>query len=162
VETTGPPGQLAPPGATVEAPPRFRAPRAGELTPGWQAATVIGWVAVVVALAAVWGTSRQLGLSTWWLGPVADPRPLFVSLLPFVPPLAVIAAAATRQRHVPWLGLGAAALLAVIAAADLGRAPGLAVLQLVIAACGALVAVAGTAGTYRSAPAPTRAGDPDR
>jgi hypothetical protein len=137
-----------------------RTPRAGELTPGWQVATVIGWGAVVVALAAVWGTSRQLGLSTWWLGPVADPRPLVVSLLPFVPPLAVIALAATRQRHVPWAGLAAAGVLAAIGAADLGRTPRLAVLQLVIAACGALVAIAGFAGTYRAAP--VTPDDPDR
>ena len=130
-----------------------RAPRAGELTSGWQAAVVVAWVAVVVALAAVWGTSRQLGLSTWWLGPVAEPRPVVVSLLPFVAPFAVIVAALLRLRFVPWLQLAGAAALAAIGIADLGRVQGLGVLELAIAGCGALVALASSAGTYRRAPA---------
>ena len=72
----------------------------------------------------MWKTSRELGLSTWWLGPVGEPQPIFVTMLPFVAPLAMVllavnnvpVAALVRPR-----GGGGARVIAVL---DLGKVPG--------------------------------------
>ena len=130
----------------AEAPRR----RPGELTPGWTVATALTWVGVVVALAAVWNTSRQLGLAVWWLGPPADAQPVIVSLLPFVLPVAMTAAALERVRYLPFLGLGAAAATALIGLVDVTTFPGLALAQVAIAAAAALTSIASLSGMYRA------------
>ena len=50
-------------------------PAAGQLTNGWRFVTGLAWALVIVAYAAVWKTSAELGLNTWWLGPFGDPQP---------------------------------------------------------------------------------------
>jgi hypothetical protein len=135
------------------------AARPWQLTPGWQVTVTLAWVSVLVALAAVWSTSRQLGLSTWWLGPPSQPRAVWLALAPFVPPAVVALLALTGRRYVPWAGLAAAACIAAVAAGDLGRVTGLGVLELLIAAAGTLVSIASFAGTYRPARA-DRPGSP--
>jgi hypothetical protein len=42
--------------------------RVGQLTPLWRLAFGIGWAAIIVGHAAVWESSRVIGLSTWWGG----------------------------------------------------------------------------------------------
>jgi hypothetical protein len=133
-----------PPAEFVEPPPR-----AGELTNGWRIVTACTWIAVIVAFAAVWNTSVQLGLSTWWLGARAEPRPLFVRLLPFVAPTLMALATFNNARWLAWWGMGAAAVTAAIGLGDLGRVWELAVLELVIAGLALLVAVASLTGTFR-------------
>ena len=66
------PAMPAPPPVPVPTPPvrHHHVPRAGELTTAWRILTGIGWIGIVVVLAATWNVSRQLGLPTWWLGPV--------------------------------------------------------------------------------------------
>jgi hypothetical protein len=125
--------------------------RPGDLSAGWTLVFVIGWVGVAVGFAAVWNASVQLGLSTWWLGPAADRRPLVIRLLPFVAPLLAVLAAAMRVRWLPWIGVAAAAATAAIGIGDLGRVTGLAIVELLLAACGLLVSLASTAGMYRRA-----------
>jgi hypothetical protein len=125
-------------------------PVAGQLTNGWRLVTGVGWAFVLVAYAAVWKTSYELGLSTWWLGPFGDPQPVFVTMLPFVAPLVMVLLTLNNSRWLPWAGLGAAAVLAVIAVFDLSRVPRLAIVELAIAGAGALIAVAGFAGRYRA------------
>jgi hypothetical protein len=127
------------------------AARPGQLTPGWQIAVTLVWVATLVALAAVWNTSRQLGLSTWWLGPPAQPRPVWMTLAPFVPPAVVAVLALTGRRYVAWAGLVAAACIAAVGLGDLGRVTGLGVVELLIAAAGAMASIAAFSGTYRTA-----------
>jgi hypothetical protein len=121
---------------------------AGQLTPGWRVTTGLVWAMVFVAMIAVWKTSRELGLSTWWLGPLGEPAPWFVTLLPFVPPAAMVVLTMNNAVWMPWGGLAAAGALGAIGAADLGRVPRLGVVELAIAGAGALVAVAGFAGRY--------------
>ena len=128
--------------------------RAGQLTLGWRAATAIVWGFVVVGFVAVWKTSRELGLSTWWLGPWGEPQPAYVTMLPFVAPIAMIVMAVNSTRRLPLIGLAAAAITALIATFDLSRVPRLAGVELAIAAAGALTAIAGFAGQYRAAPTP--------
>lgn len=112
-------------------------------------AFVLGWLGVIVALAAVWGVSRQLGLSLWWIGPRARPRPLPVTLAPFVPAVALIAAATARARHLARWGLVGALALAAVAVGDLDRVTGLAIVEFAIAGAAALVSAAAWSGTYR-------------
>jgi hypothetical protein len=144
---------LPPPPAPPPAPapePVAAAPVAGQLTNGWRLVTALGWAFVIVAYGAVWKTSYELGLSTWWLGPFGDPAPAFVTMLPFVAPLVMVLLALNNSRWLPWAGLGAALALAVIAVFDLSLVPRLAIVELAIAAAGALLAVAGFAGRYRA------------
>lgn len=111
----------------------------------------LGWLAAALALAAVWSASRQIGLSTWWLGPPARPRPVFVNVVPFVAPLALVVAAVNRVRYLPWLGVAGAVAIAAVGLGDLGRVRGLGIAELVIAGAAALVSLASLAGMYRSA-----------
>lgn len=107
------------------------------------------WVVVLVAWSAVWKTSRDLGLATWWLGPIGQPQPLPVLVLPFVGPAAMVALVLNNVRWLPLYGLVASAGAAVIGIVDLSYVRRLGVVELLIAACGAAVSVAGLGGTYR-------------
>lgn len=127
------------------------APRPGDLTSGWLVVFGLGWLAAAVAMAAVWSASRQIGLSTWWLGPPARPRPIFVNVLPFVAPLLLVAGALNRARHLPWSGLAGAAVIAAVGLGDLGRVRGFGLVELLIAAGAAAISLASLAGMYRSA-----------
>lgn len=135
-----------------------RPPRAGELSLGWRAITAGAWIGVVIGLAAVWNASVQLGLSTWWLGARADPQPTYVRFAPFVAPVLMLLATINHVRRLAWWGLGASAVLAAVAAGDLGRVASLARIEFAIAGAAALVSIASFTGTYRLAddePGPT-------
>jgi hypothetical protein len=152
VETLPPPGATADPAGPLEPvdapPPAERRP--GDLTRGWVVVVTLCWVGVVVAFAAVWNTSRQLGLATWWLGPPADAQPFVVTMLPFLAPTLMAAATLNRTRYVPLLGLGAAAVTAAVGVADLGRVRGLGVVEILVAVAAAAVSVAALSGMYRA------------
>jgi len=130
----------------------YRPPVTGQLTLGWRIATGIVWGLVFVGLIAVWKTSRELGLSTWWLGPIGAPASPIVSLVPFVAPVAMILLAVNNVRWLPWFGVGAAGLIAGVAALDFEGVPRLAVVEFSIAGAGALAAIGGLSGRYRPAP----------
>jgi hypothetical protein len=72
-----------------------------------------------------------------------------VSLLPFVAPIFLAVAALRRQPYMPWLGLGGAAVTAVVAVFDIGRPAAYWMAELLIAVGGALVSVASLAGMHR-------------
>jgi hypothetical protein len=135
----------------------------GQLSPGWRLAFGLGWAAVVAGTAAVWESSRVIGLSTWWLGPDAEPRLVLFQLLPFYGPLVVTIAAISNWRYAPYLGIASAVGAAAIGAGDLGRVRWIAVVELVLGAAALCISVAALAGMYRPAgnrePAPDR--DPD-
>lgn len=130
-------------------------PLPGHLTPGWRLAFGLAWAAIVAGNAAVWESSRIIGLSTWWLGADAEPQVLVVQLLPFYGPLIATIAAISMWRYLPYLGIAVALAGAGIACGDLGRVRWLAVVELVLAGAGLLVSVASLAGMYR----PVRAAD---
>ena len=145
-----PPPSPPPPPAPRQAPRHVaEPPQVGQLTSGWRIVTGLTWALVIVAYVAVWKTSRELGLSTWWLGPFGDPQPAFVTMLPFVAPLVMVLLAVNNSRWLPWAGFGAAAVLALVAVFDIAKVPRLAIVELAIAAAGALIAAAGFAGRYR-------------
>jgi hypothetical protein len=109
----------------------------------------VTWGLVFVAFTAVWKVSRELGLSTWWLGPVGEPQPVFVLLLPFVAPSAMVLATLNNTRRLPWAGLLASAVTAAIGVGDLDRVVRLGIVELAIAGAGAAVSVASFSGLYR-------------
>ncbi len=128
-------------------------PRAGELCPAWRMITVMTWIAVVLAFAAVWNSSVQLGLSTWWLGPRGQPRARVVQLSPFVAPVLMVLGTINHIRWSGWWGLAASAVLAGYGIADLGRVSSIAAVELLIAGLAAAVSIASLTGTYRTDPA---------
>ena len=146
-----PPPQFAEPGDAWVQPPKL----AGQLSPAWRLAFCIGWAIVIAGIAAVWETSRVVGLSTWWLGPDAEPRLLVFQLLPFYGPIVVMIAAISNWRFVPYLGIAVAIAGGVIAIGDLGRVQWIAVVELVLAGGALCISVASLAGMYR------RVGDTD-
>ena len=148
-DTLAAPDELPPPSVSTEQVQFVDPPRAGQLATGWRIVTACLWVAVIVAFAAVWGTSAQLGLSTWWLGPRADPQNPIIRLLPFVAPLIVTIAAFNNVRRLAWIGIGASIVTAMIAVFDIGRVAQLAALELLVAGLALAVSIASVTGTYR-------------
>lgn len=138
-----------PPGPDLET-ARSAATVIGRLTPGWRAVTTVVWALAFLAVLGVWKTSRELGLNTWWLGPLGDPRPIVVSVLPLAAPTAAVIAVANNVHRATWVQFGAAAALAAVALGDVSYVPRLALVELGIAIAGALVTVAGQAGRYRA------------
>ena len=124
---------------------------AGQLTAGWSTLFGIGWLLIASSFAAVWYSSRLIGLSTWWLGPATDPQLILISLLPFTVPLALAAAGWTAQRWLPWWGIGGAAFITVVAAFDVARVPGYAAIEFGLAIAGLCISVACFAGVFRRA-----------
>ncbi len=155
--------ELPPPPIDVPAPPAepvvalLPDPRSGELTLVWRFAMIALWVGVVLAWSAVWNASVQLGLSTWWLGPRAQPMPAVVRLLPFVGPAAMLLALINNIRWTAYWGLAASALLVGVALGDLGRVQNIGLTELGIAGAAAIASVASLAGTYRPVATPPAA-----
>lgn len=141
---------VAPVGADAE--PWVPAPkRAGQLSPVWRLVFGFGWAAVIACNAAVWETSRVVGLSTWWLGADAQPRVILFQLLPFYGPLVVTIAAISNWRYSPYLGIAAAMGGAAIGAGDLGRVRWIAVIELGLGGAALCISAASLAGMYRPA-----------
>ncbi len=132
--------------------PLERPPRPGDLTVVWRLVTATTWIAVAAALAAVWNASVQLGLATWWLGPRSDQQPVVVRLLPFVPSVVMLLAAINQVRRLAYLGLIAAAAIAIVGIIDLSYVRGLGLIEIGIAGAAAVASIASLSGTYRSAP----------
>jgi hypothetical protein len=122
----------------------------GQLSPMWRLVFTLGWAGIVAGQAAVWETSRVIGLSTWWLGADAEPRMLLVQLLPFYGPLLVCIVAISNGRMAPYFGLGAAALGAAVALGDINRVRWIAIVELTLAAAGLCISAASLAGMYRA------------
>ncbi|MEM8619241.1 MAG: hypothetical protein AAGF73_05930 [Actinomycetota bacterium] len=151
--------------ATPPPPPpsSARIARAGELTTAWRMTLAATWAAAFFAYAAVWKTSEELGIGTWWLGARSSPTPVIVRIIPFTIIVVIGVASTYAMRGVPWLNLGGAAAMAGIAIPDFARSTGLAAIELTIAGAVAIVAIASFTGRYRPAPPgpPTVASPPD-
>ena len=115
----------------------------------WRLVFAIGWAAVVVGNAAVWESSRVIGLSTWWLGADSEPRMLLIQLLPFYGPLLVTVAAISNWRYIAHVGILVGLAGAAIGIADLDRVRWIATVELVLAGAAVCISVASLAGIYR-------------
>ena len=131
----------------------FRAPRAGDLTPGWRIFMIAAWIMVFFAYAAVWKASDEIGIGTWWLGSRSQPTAIPVRLIPFAMAFAVALLAAYNVRRLPWIGLGAAIVLTVMATFDFSWSIGLAMVELGVATGALLTALGSFTGAYRLKPA---------
>lgn len=145
------PGLPPPPSLEQPEPAPWVAPSkvAGQLSPVWRFVFGLGWAAVVVGYAAVWESSRIIGLSTWWLGADAEPRLILVQLLPIYGPLLVTIAAVSNWRYAPYFGIVVALGGGAIGAGDLGRVRWIAVVELVLAGAALCISLASLAGMYR-------------
>lgn len=117
----------------------------------WRLAFGFGWAAIIACQAAVWESSRVIGLSTWWLGSDAEPRLLLFQLVPFYGPIMVTIAAISNRRYAPYFGIVIALAGAAIGVGDLGRVRWIALVELVLAGAALCISVASLAGMYRTA-----------
>ena len=131
----------------VGAPPPLRA---GQLTLAWGRFLLLTWLFVVASFIAIWVSSRNTGLSTWWLGPETAPRFIVINLLPFIVPAVMCLLCQLAVRGLPWFGMGAALVTAAIAAGDISREPGYAVAEFTIAGGALLASLACFAGVLRN------------
>lgn len=123
----------------------------GQLTPTWRLLTGLAWVMVFVSFTGAWNVSRQLGLGTWWLGPVSQPRPLYISVIPFLPSVVMLVLMLNDTRRLPVYGLVASVAVAAVGIGDLDEVRRLGVVEIVIGAAAALVTIASFSGMYRRA-----------
>jgi len=121
----------------------------GQLSPAWRLLFGLGWAAIIACNAAVWETSRVIGLSTWWLGAEAQPRAIVLQLLPFYGPILVTVAAISNWRYSPYIGIAVAISGAAIGAGDLGRVRWIAVVELVLGGAALCISAASLVGMYR-------------
>ncbi len=123
-------------------------PQPGQLTVAWRVWFITVWTLVLIGWAFVWGSSRSLGLSTWWLGPEGAPRIILVQVVPLLPPVAAMICGFRNVRRCSFIGIIAAAALALVAFGDLDRVRGLAVVEFALAASGLAISIASLAGMY--------------
>ena len=100
-------------------------------------------------LVGVLATSQRLGLNTWWLGPFGERTSPLLAAVPFAAPSVMVVLVLNNARHLPALGLIAAAITAVVGAVDLGYVRRLAAVELALAAAGAALSLASSAGLLR-------------
>lgn len=124
--------------------------RPGELVPHWRVASVAAWVLVVFAYSAVWKSSVELGIGTWWLGARSSPQSLLVHLIPFAIAIGFGLVSSYPFKHLPVVNVLGALVLAAIAIPDFSRSTGIAVIELVIAAAALLVAVGSFTGVVKT------------
>ena len=123
--------------------------RVGQLSAGWQIMLAAAWAAAFFAFAAVWKTSEEIGIGTWWLGARAQPQPTLVRFAPFLLTLFIGTLAVYNVRRTALISAVAAISVAVIAAFDMSRSGGLAATEFAIAASMLLVSVGAIIGSMR-------------
>lgn len=123
--------------------------RPHQLSGGWRVTVAVGWIAIFLAFVGVLATSQRLGLNTWWLGPFGERTSPLLAAVPFAAPAVMVVLVLNNARHLPALGLIAAAITAVVGAVDLGYVRRLAAVELALAAAGAALSLASSAGLLR-------------
>ncbi len=123
----------------------------GDLVSSWRIAVVATWALVVFAYSAVWKTSVELGIGTWWLGARSDPQPVVVRLIPFAVGIGFGMVSSLRLKRLPQITVLGAFVLALIALPDYSRSVGLANLEMVIAAAVLLVGLGSFTGVVKTA-----------
>jgi hypothetical protein len=125
--------------------------RPGDLTIPWRVLLGLSWLIAFFAYAAVWQSSVQIGIGTWWLGPRADPAPTAVKLIPFGLSLAMTLLVIYNVPRMVRVSLAGVALAALISVPDFSRTIGLGVAELIIAGLLGLITVSSLSGQYRRA-----------
>ncbi len=138
----------APPAPAIPVGPTSAPPVARTFATPWRVMLVVTWGAVILAFAAVWKTSEELGIGTWWLGTRSNPSMALVRLVPFVIAAVPTVAVSYNVRWAWWASLGGSLGLMVVALPDFSRSAGLAVVELVIAAAALLVTACSWTGRF--------------
>ena len=107
------------------------------------------WTVAFFAFAAVWKTSQEIGIGTWWLGPRAQPQPTIVRIAPFALALSVAMLALANIPRVAWISAMASIAIAIGAAFDMSRSGGLAAIEFAIAGSMMLVSLGAMLGALR-------------
>ncbi|WP_395161163.1 hypothetical protein [Ilumatobacter sp.] len=141
---------LPPPISGFPTPQPFQQ-RPGQVTTGWQMLLGAAWTASFFAFAAVWKTSQDIGIGTWWLGARAQPQSPTIKIIPFVLAIVIGLAAIYNLRRVALISLTGSLGVALIAVFDISRSGGLAAIEFAIAASLATISVGAFTGTYRAA-----------
>ena len=105
----------------------------------WRRLASISWVGIAVCQVAVAVTSRNIGKSTWWLGPESNPRFPLVWAVPILITVAAFVATQRPRKYTIVVHLVCVALLAAVATGDVANSPGVAALQYVVAGIALLV-----------------------
>ena len=117
------------------------------LSGGWKAVVSLTWVGVVIGMASVWAVSRQIGLSTWWLGPPANGRNLIINIAPFIAPFLALTAAIGGARRTWQIGISSGAIIVAIGVVDIGHVTRLGIVEIVLGCAGAGASLASWVGT---------------
>lgn len=112
------------------------------------------WSAAFFAFAAVWKTSEEIGIGTWWLGPRAEPQPMVVRIIPFAITMLLGLLAIYNARRVALASIAGSLLIAGIAVFDMSLSGGLAAIEFAIAGFMLLISLGALAASARRAPAP--------
>jgi hypothetical protein len=123
----------------------------GDLVASWRIAIVSTWALVVFVYSAVWKTSVEIGIGTWWLGARSDPQPVVVRLIPFAVAICFGMVSSFGRKRIPVITVLGAFVLALIALPDFARSLGLAALEIVIAGAVLLVGIGAFTGVVKTA-----------
>jgi hypothetical protein len=127
--------------------------RPGDLALSWRIMLGLAWLVAFFAYAAIWQASVQIGISTWWIGPRAQPTNVAIRLIPFVLVLVVALCVIYNTAKLLRSSFIGVLLCAAIALPDFSRSTGLAVAELVIPVMLGLVTAAAMSGRYQLASA---------
>lgn len=123
-------------------------PTTRRISPGWARVGLVTWIAVLLSNIAVGVTSRTVGKPPWWLGPSVDPAPIVFVALPLLLVATPLIFFYRSSVHAPRIAMGCACAMSVVALADLGETPGVAVVEIAIALAALMGSIATNAGVF--------------
>ncbi|MFZ9867438.1 MAG: hypothetical protein ACO3FC_05645 [Ilumatobacteraceae bacterium] len=107
----------------------------------WRVLASVSWVGILLCQVAVAVSSRNIGKSAWWLGPESNPQFPLVWALPFAITIAGLVATQRPRRYTVFIHLGCVVALVGVALGDVSNAPGVALLEFVLAGIALLVSL---------------------
>ncbi|MFZ9532673.1 MAG: hypothetical protein ACO29D_04305 [Ilumatobacteraceae bacterium] len=107
----------------------------------WRVLASVSWVGILLCQVAVAISSRNIGKSAWWLGPESNPQFPLVWALPFAITIAGLVATQRPRRYTIFIHLGCVVALVGVAIGDVSNAPGVALLEFVLAGIALLVSL---------------------
>jgi hypothetical protein len=107
----------------------------------WRVLASVSWVGIFLCQVAVAVSSRNIGKSAWWLGPESNPQFPLLWGLPFAITIAGLVATQRPRRYTIFIHLGCVAALVGVALGDVSNAPGVALLEFVLAGIALLVSL---------------------
>jgi hypothetical protein len=113
---------------------------------GWIKVGLVTWLATLLAFVAVAISSRTVGKAAWWIGPSTNTAPFVFLLVPVALIMTPIVTMFYAPERIVRIGSISALFLAGIGLIDIGRSPGVAIIEMVIAASALIGSVAMRAG----------------